>query len=386
VRANHVYRPPLHYRAPQLYFKRLIEPYTLRWLYDRATEQYIVLGSSLDSDSPFTSLSPTVAAGDIWVLALETTPAGFDLTPLSDGTASWEGSSGTQSWLNKLYDSSLGAYYATDEDGDYFSIIINDQAPVETAPIPSQQAYTGVPYEGPILDDFVDEPEGQAITYDFALGDALPSGLSIETVVLNPGEPNERTVQQIGGTPALGQQGTYDIVMRAADPGGNQTTLTAWSLTVDVGVLVPTVDGGSLDWEGAGEEIADAGLAVGDIVAQVNSATVGIVFDQEPEGGTYAIPASPVVLYVSGIEVPDVVGDPRANAESEITTAGLAVDVAYIRTLSYTADTVISQSPAALSGFPLAPTVVLPDQIVTLSVARTPPISLVKTTTRKRFT
>lgn len=385
MRPNFVFRPPPQYRAPHLYGKRLIQPYTLSWLFDRETEQYIVLGS-LEADSPFQGLSPAVAAGDIWVLKLITSPSGYTLTPLSDGTASWAGDAGTQSWLNKLYDSSLGAYYPTDEDDDYFSIIINDQAPIETAPIPDQQAYTNVLWEGPILDDHVDEPEGQAITFDFALGDPLPSGISVQTVVLNDGEPNERTVQQLRGTPAGGSQGTYDIVPRASDPGGNQTTLSGFALTVEVGILVPTVDGGALDWDEAGEDIADTGLIVGDIVAQVNSATVGNVFDQDPEGGTYAIPGSPVVLYVSGIEVPDVVGDPRANAESEITTAGLAVDVDYIRTLSYTADTVISQSPAALSGDPLAPTIVLPDQIITLSVARAPSISLVKTITRKRFT
>lgn len=385
MRPNHVYRPPPQYRAPQVYRKRPIEPYTLRWLFDRSTEQYITLGT-LEADSPFQSLSPAVAAGDIWVAQLVTSPDSRPLTLLTDGTAWFDGTTNSQSWLNKLYDLSLGAYYPTDEDGDYFSIILNDQAPVETAPIPDQQAYTNVLWEGPILDDFVDEPEGQAITYDFALGDALPTGVSVQTVVLNSGQPNERTVQQLRGTPATGQQGTYDLVIRASDPGGNQTTLTGFALTVEVGVLVPTVDGGALDWGDAGEDIADAGLAVGDIVAQIDAATPGIVFDQDPEGGTYAIPGSPVVLYVSGIEVPDVVGDPRANAESEITTAGLAVDVSYIRTLGYTADTVISQFPAALSGDPLAPTIVLPDQIVTLSVARLPPISLVSTITRKRFT
>lgn len=386
MRANHVYRPPPHYRASQWYRKRLIQPYTLSWLYDRATEQFIVLATPLDSDSPFASLSPSIATGDIWVLELATTPDGYALTPLADGTASWVGSSGTQSWLNKLYDSSLSAYYATDEDGDYFSIIINDQAPVETAPIPDDQAYTNVLWEGPILDDYVDEPEGQAIAYDFTLGDALPSGVSVQTVVLNSGQPNERTVQRIRGTPAGGTQGTYDIVMRASDPGGNQTTLTGWALTVDVGVLVPTVDDGSFTLDAAGEDVADAGLAVSDIIAEVDTATVGNVFDQSPEGGTYAIPGSQVVLYVSGIEVPDVVGDPRANAESEITTAGLAVTVSLQKTNAYTADTVISQDPPALIGDPQVANVVLPDQIVTLTVAREFPLSLVTTITRKRIT
>jgi len=380
VRPNHVYRPPPQYRAPQLYRKRPIQPYTLSWLFDRATEQYIVLTTPLDSDSPFASLSPAIATGDIWVLKLVTTPDGYTLTPLADGTASWVGSGGTQSWLNKLYDASLSAYYATDEDGDYFSIIINDQAPVETAPIPDQQAYTNVLFEGPILDDYVDEPEGQAITYDFTLGDALPSGLSVQTVVLNSGQPNERTVQRIRGTPAGGTQGTYDIVMRASDPGGNQTTLTGWALTVDVGVLVPTVDGGSLTVDAAGEDVADSGLIVGDLIAEVNgSVTEGNVFDQDPEGGTYAIPGSPVVLYVSGIEIPDVIGDPRANAESEITTAGLGVTVSLVKTNAYTPDTVMFQNPAA--GL-----VVMPDQVVTLTVARAFPLSQVTTITRKRFT
>lgn len=379
MRATHVYRPPPHYRAPQLYRKRPIEPYTLSWLFDRATEQYIVIATPLDSDSPLASISPSVATGDIWVMKLVTSPDNYSLTPLADGTASWVGSNGTQTWLNKLYDSSLSAYYATDEDGDYFSIIINDQAPVETAPIPDQQAYTNVLFEGPILDDYVDEPEGQAITYDFALGDALPSGLSVQSVVLNSGQPDERTVQRIRGTPAGGTQGTYDIVMRASDPGGNQTTLTGWTLTVDVGILVPTVDGGSLTLDAAGEDVADAGLIVGDIIAEVNgSVTEGNIFDQDPEGGTYAIPGSPVVLYVSGIEVPDVVGDPSANAETEITTAGLAVSISLVKTNAYTAGTVMFQNPAG--GL-----VVMPDQIVTLTVAREFPTSQVKTITRKRF-
>lgn len=383
MRANHVYRPPVEYRAPQQYRRRASEPYSLSWLYDRDTEQYVVIGT-LDANSPFASFSPAVTTGDIWVLNLVTS-GGLELSPLSNGTASYTGSDSAQEWLNKIYDTTLAAYYPTDEAGDYFTISVNDQAPVETAPIDDQQAFTLVEWDGPILDDHVSDPEGEAITFDFALGDAPPTGTAIETVVLNSGEPNERTVKRFRGTPDPGEEGAYNIVIRATDASANQTTLTAFSFVVGVGVLVPTVDSGSDVLADALSDIAAAGLLLQDIVPELDAADVGNVFDQSPEGGTYVAPGSTVILYVSGVELPDVVGEDIAVALDAMADAGLTVDVDYIPTLNYVADTVISQVPSATTGDPPVQVIVLPDQIVVLQVARTRPISLVTTITRKRF-
>lgn len=337
----------------------------------------MVLGS-LDSDSPFTAVSPAVSIGDIWVLELDTDPEDLPLSALSDGTASYSGSTLAQHWRNKIYDVSLGAYYATDEAGDYFTIYVNDQAVVETAQIEDQQAYTNVVWEGPILDDFVDEPEGEEIAYDFSLGDGLPTGVTVETVVLNAGEPNERTVKRIRGTPATGQQGAYDLVPRATDVAGNQTPLSGFLLTVDIGVQVPTVDTGSTTLADALDDITAEDLITLDIVAEDNAATVGNVFDQDPEGGTWVAPGSGVVLFVSGITTPGITGDQSEDAEIEVTGLGLGYSASFQRTSGYETGTVISQQPAE-------GTVLLPGDIVTALVARSYPISTVKTITRKRF-
>lgn len=383
MRANHVYRPSVAYQAPQRYRRRASDPYALSWLYDRATEQYVVLGA-LDANSPFASFSPAVVAGDIWVLKLVTS-GGLAITPLSNGTASYSGSDTAQEWLNKIYDSSLGSYYPTDETGDYFTISVNDQDPVETAPIGAQQAFTRVSWEGPILDDHVTDPEGDVLTFDFALGDAPPSGTAIETVVLNSGQPNERTVKRFRGTPDSGEDGTYNIVIRATDGASNQTALTAFSFVVGVGVLVPTVDSGADLLADVLTDIAAAGLLLQDIIPALDDADVGNVFDQSPEGGTYVAPGSPVILYVSGVEMPEVVGEDIAVALDAIEDAGLTVDVNYIPTIDYVPNIVISQLPLSTTGDPPVQVIVLPGQIVVIDVARAYPISLVKTITRKRF-
>lgn len=381
---SYVYRPPAHYYAPQLYRRVSYEQYSRNWLYDPSSEQVVTLGA-LEPDSPFNGISPAVVVGDLWVLKLVTSPDGAPLTPLTDGTASYSGPSTRQTWLNKIYDVSLGGFYPTDESGDYFTIAVGNQTPNEIEAIPEQQAFSGVPWEGPILDDYVDDPEGDALVYDVTLGDVPPTGTGIETLVLNAGEPDERTVQRFRGTAALGQEGTYNIVIRATDTFGAQRTLTAFTLTVDQGIEVPTVDTGATTLTDALEDIANAGFSIADIVPQVNGATVGNVFDQDPEGGTYAAAGSGITLYVSGIELPNVVGDDLSNAQTELSAAGLQVEIQHTRTASYAPETVISQTPSAMSGDPPMQVVVLPDQIVTLLVAREYPISLVKTITRKRF-
>lgn len=322
---------------------------------------------TLAASSPFFGATPTIQAGYEWVLAQTTTPDNETLTSLSDGTASYSGSAARQHWLNAIYNVLLRDWYETTEAGDTFTIYVNNLAPTQTLAIDPQQAWTNILFDGPILDDHSNDPEGDPLTWDADLGDTLPTGVTIQSVVLNSGEENERTVQRPRGTPATGQDGDYEIILRGTDIAGDTVTLTAFTLTVGIGVLVPTTDEGATHYLDALDELDLAGLGNVDIAPEINGATAGIVFDQDPEGGTYAIPGSAAILYVSGVAVPDVddPGTSQATAQSAITAADLtpSIQTQYSQTIPI--GEVIEQDPEA-------GTILAPEDIVSIVISLGP--------------
>lgn len=116
-------------------------------------------------------------------------------------------------------------------------------------------------------------------------------------------------------------------------------------------VLVPDVTGESP--EKAETTLAGAGLTVGDITrAYSASVPEGVVISQDPAGGASALPGTPVNLVLSlgeeYLTVPEVTGKALADAQTEITGAGMVVGAITLRySDTVPEDIVISQSPTA---------------------------------------
>jgi beta-lactam-binding protein with PASTA domain len=97
---------------------------------------------------------------------------------------------------------------------------------------------------------------------------------------------------------------------------------------IDLSALVPVPHVVGLSEAAAGERLQAAGLVVGARSERESLATAGTVVGQDPARGAYADPDTPVDLAVAvptRIEVPDVVGRPRAEATTVLLAAGFEV-------------------------------------------------------------
>jgi beta-lactam-binding protein with PASTA domain/tRNA A-37 threonylcarbamoyl transferase component Bud32 len=113
-------------------------------------------------------------------------------------------------------------------------------------------------------------------------------------------------------------------------------------------VEVPRVIGDTRDV--AVRKLERAGFEV-TVRRQFNPFPRNVVFDQRPAGGAEVEEGSPVTIFVSRgeeqIEVPNVVGDPREQAEQRIRDAGLEVGLVDEREDDAPTGTVLEQSPSA---------------------------------------
>jgi len=110
---------------------------------------------------------------------------------------------------------------------------------------------------------------------------------------------------------------------------------------------VPNVVGSTL--AKAEEAITKAKLRVGNVTS-ANSAIVlpGTIIRQDPEAGINVVRGSRVDLVVSGVAVPDVVGQKQADAQKDLTKAGLTVGrVTTANSVTVPAGRIISQTPTA---------------------------------------
>jgi len=109
--------------------------------------------------------------------------------------------------------------------------------------------------------------------------------------------------------------------------------------------LVPRVVG--LDVADARPAITDAGLVLGDVADQASDQPEGTVLEVLPPEGTEVEVGSSVTLTVSSgkVEVPDVIGLPRGEAEATLSQAGFQVLVNE-ETSTETPGTVVFQAPS----------------------------------------
>jgi parallel beta-helix repeat protein/predicted outer membrane repeat protein len=122
------------------------------------------------------------------------------------------------------------------------------------------------------------------------------------------------------------------------------------------GITVPDVAG--KPQSAAAASVGIAGLVVGTVTQQYGATVpVGAVISQTPAAGTPVLPGTPVDLVISrGVQpavMPDIVGQPRAQAEAAITGAGLALGLATrYHSNTVAAGSIISQNPGAGSELP----------------------------------
>ncbi|HMR94799.1 MAG TPA: Stk1 family PASTA domain-containing Ser/Thr kinase [Microthrixaceae bacterium] len=140
----------------------------------------------------------------------------------------------------------------------------------------------------------------------------------------------------------------------------------ASSLRTDT-VAVPALIG--LPRAAAQKLLDDAGLEAKFTEEPNATVAAGLVISQDPAAKTDVDKGSTVEVVVSTgverVEVPDVVGKPRAEAEAALTAAGLKVTVNEVESEQAATGTVIAQNPAAR-------TEVDRDSMVTLDVAKSP--------------
>ncbi len=132
-------------------------------------------------------------------------------------------------------------------------------------------------------------------------------------------------------------------------------------------VAVPALIG--LPRAAAQKLLDDAGLEAKFTEEPNATVAAGLVISQDPAAKTDVDKGSTVEVVVSTgverVEVPDVVGKPRAEAEAALTAAGLKVTVNEVESEEGATGTVIAQNPAAR-------TEVDRDSMVTLDVAKSP--------------
>lgn len=299
--------------------------------------------------------------GNVLVYDPTLTPSGAD--NVIDGFGLFETddpTTGRQSFTYSEYDITLRAWIVVEgvPDGITRTYWIRNLSPVETTPIPPQTWWTNVAIQPVILGNYVNDGDDAETALVYTV--ALPPGLSIATVAY---PELGRTVQQIQGTPTAESAGSLAISVE--DIADASINLTPVAYTIGAGVLVPTVDTTAIYITEGLEQFGNAGLAVIDVVATDQPGVgVGFIYDQTPPGGTYVAPGTSAVLFVSGVEVPDV-DDPeisRAMATASLLAVGLTVSVETQTSLSVSPGYVISQSPQANE-------IVAPGSLVTIIVA-----------------
>ena len=179
-------------------------------------------------------------------------------------------------------------------------------------------------------------PNVLGLTYDDAVHKLNAAGLKAEQGEsrYNVGSPKTTVLQE---TPAAGAPAARGSKVVLDVSAGERRT------------EVPNVVG--LTQEQAQLALEKVGLTMGDVTTHESPLPRGEVLSSTPVAGTQAVLPSIVTLVVSGgpstILVPDLVGQPFAQAKSTIEQLGLRTAVITVDSAAaYPDGTVVSQSPA----------------------------------------
>ena len=194
-----------------------------------------------------------------------------------------------------------------------------------------------------------------------ALGSSLFGNSATETVLvpnlrgLEEGDA-EATLETYGlrlGTvkPEASDQPVDTIISQDPAAGEKLEKGQAVDVTISAGQEegeVPSLIGLTSP-EDARSALEEVGLALGTVEQRDSDQPENYVLDQDPPAGRSVELGTRVDIVVSNgtVAVPDVIGDSEAQARSDISNAGLTVEVSYQRTDSAAAGSVLAQTPSA---------------------------------------
>lgn len=272
---------------PWLY--RLPTPprFSLPFSWNRTTEKYVILTASAPYDAYAMPDDANSVAGNYIIHDKFASPSGVEVT--SDGAGILTFASpvtGRQLIHFREWRTAAQAYVVVTGAGDGITndLYLNNVAPVETAPISDQTAWTNIAILPIVVSAGVSDAEGDALTFT---GLSVP-GLIIETIVVGLS-----TVQAITGTPTT--PGDYAVSLTATDIVGDSVVLTTFHIVVGTSQLIPDVTGDTLAT--ALVDLA-AVLTLSEItITSEATGTPGLVNRTEPVAGTYVTPGTAVVVF-----------------------------------------------------------------------------------------
>jgi len=276
----------------------------------QAGYQYITASSGpWAADSIFDALS---TAGNVAEVSATLTPSVVDLDIGGDGVPFVLASTnGRQSFQYREYDGSQ--WIPIDGSATYSTYYINDQPPIPSI-VPAQSWTQNAAITPVILDDYMSSPQGDTLVWT----GGLPTGLSVASATYNSGQPNQRTVQQVQGAPSGAGAGT--IALTGTDSAGSSATLSI-GYTTFASTTTPNF---------VGQAYTDAVATLQGIsqpfmlaVDASGVSPLGQVTGQSPNAGDPLGSQTTVVLTVSGLLMPNVIGLSYAEAVTELTAVGL---------------------------------------------------------------
>lgn len=245
-------------------------------------KQFVTL-VSVSSTSPLTGASPTIVAGDVWVLDTTSTAGAYTITPDTAGDFVMDvgGDATRQSFAHDVYDVSAGGYYGAG------TVYVNNQAPNliggEGTGLLNGQIFKKSTDQGTIaLSALVEDTEGDSFTFAVQSG-ALPTSWSLASN------------GHITGTPTV--YGDYTYVIRITDAVGDYLDVTDSAVIGDE--MPDVVD--EVQATAITDIEAVANFTVTIPVSTAYSATIllGHVISQDPSAGEYVADDTTVTLTVS---------------------------------------------------------------------------------------
>jgi beta-lactam-binding protein with PASTA domain len=345
---RHVYRPPVAYRAPQLFHRPPTELYQLRWLYNRATESYVLAPAG-----PYDALS-------VWDAETEAGNITVFEALWSDGVANTIGSDGIP-------------YRATPSGRVDFDYREWDVATRDWVPVTGGDGVTATYYVGnavPVLGTIAAQTwvAGVDSAYDLPLSDAddaLDTLVITGTIAGTPitGTYNVRGVRTQLHTYLAGQPGEYRrwrlefslahgagnasgaiSDLRVTDPLGAYTQFASFAWTRTDGVQVPYLRG--LTYAAALDVLVSVGLSGTQPVLGYDVAiSPGSVISTDPAYPAYVDDGSLISLIVCAVSVPSVVGQLEAAARATIEGLGYTVQTVSAYSSIYAIGVVSAQYP-----------------------------------------
>jgi len=234
-------------------------------------------------------------AGNIAVVPTTWAPSGNALSLTPGGVPySVSAFTGRQTFTFREYDVATKTWVVTPAVDGYSTPYYLQNVYPQWTVIPAQSWFAHIAIDPVILNDYCTDPEGDGLTFSAT----LPAGLSIALHTYNAGQPNERTVYQIEGTPTTAGSGSISN-LQANDGIGGLTTAAAFAYVIAATAQVPDIDDGDVTLSDGTASLGAVGLTLS-IGYQLSAYPVGNITAVNPAPGTWVPLGTAVAVTVSG--------------------------------------------------------------------------------------